>query len=101
MGFAALNPSYRVAKPRRLAFGHLRRMVARDQPLLAVPGVGIRVASLDLRAGLVECKCVQAGIEGAVAADFDEAEVDLSRGLVFEEVFEVVQLLRRREARLV
>ena len=74
--------------------------MAGDQPLVAVPLVGIRVARLDHGAGPGEREGVQAGVQGGVAIDLDGPRVDAAERLVDEEVFEVVPLLFRIEARV-
>jgi hypothetical protein len=68
-------------------------MVARDQPIMAVPFVGVGVAGLDLCAGGAEREYVDARVEGRVAVDLDRSRIDRSDRLVFEEVMEVVLLL--------
>src|SRR5437763_1366449 len=78
--------------------GHRRRMMARNQPLAAVPLVRVRVARLHLTS-IAERECVEPDIDCRVAVDFNGARVDLADRLVLEKVLEVILLLVRRHAR--
>src|SRR5215218_5493808 len=82
-------------------FRHRRRVVTRNQPLLAVPFVGVGIAGPHDSSRLAECECVQSGVERRVAVDLNDARVDSAERLVFEKVMEVVLLVGRRKAWLV
>src|SRR5437870_5281397 len=84
----------------RLLLRHCRRVMARDEPVLAGPLVGERIARLDDRA-VAELERIEAGVEGGVAVDLDHAAVDGAGRLLLQEMVEVILLFLRREARLV
>lgn len=74
--------------------------MAGNQPLFAVPLVGIGKARRHLRA-VTEGERVQASIDGGVAIDFYGMRIDLAARLFLEEMREVVQFVFPRQQWLV
>src|SRR5512132_2306270 len=85
---------------RSTALGHHRRVMAGDQPLLAVPLIREGVARLDDTA-VAEGEGVETGIDGGVAVDLDASPVDDTNRLALQKMLEVVLLLRGADPRLV
>jgi hypothetical protein len=67
-------------------------MVARDEPLAAIPPVRERIAGMDHLSRRAEGECVEPGVERRVARDVDEAQIDDAGWPALQEVFEVILL---------
>src|SRR5258706_11589649 len=73
-------------------------MMAGNEPLRAIPAIRIAVAAADHCACLGERKRVEASINGSVATELYEAQINLSGGAIFQEMVKVVLLFRRGQA---
>lgn len=80
---------------------HCGRVVTCNHPLLSVPIVGVRVASLDFSTSSAKGERIKSGIDRGVASNLDGSCINLADGLVFEEVMEIVLLLGSCESRLI
>jgi hypothetical protein len=65
-----------------LLLWHHRRVMAGNEPLRTIPAIGIAIAATDYCACLGERKCVETSINGGVAADLYEAQINLSGGAI-------------------
>ena len=63
-----------------LLLWHHRGVMAGNEPLRTIPAIRIVIAATDYCACLGERKCVEASINGGVAADLYEAQINLSEG---------------------
>jgi hypothetical protein len=65
-----------------LLLWHHGGVVAGNEPLRTIPAIRIAIAATDYCACLGERKCVEASINGGVAADLYEAQINLSGGAI-------------------
>src|SRR5438093_3926482 len=78
--------------------GHCRRVMACDQPLMAVPFVGVGIARLYLTS-VAESKRVKPSVDCRVAVYLDRSGVDLANRAIFQKMFKVILPGRRSKAR--
>ena len=69
-----------------------------NEPLRTIPSVRLAIPATDYCACLGERKCVEASINGGIAANLYEAQINLSGGAIIHEMMKVVFFFRRSQA---
>src|SRR4030095_12766495 len=65
-----------------LLLWHHGGVMAGNEPLRTIPAIRITIAATDYCACLGERKCIEASINGGIAADLYEAQINLSGGTI-------------------